>query len=142
MGLAGERLRRVVQEGAEPKRGAAGHLVGERLGEQVCDRAGTLAREPLQVALDLEQVREHGDRVVVDVEVVVGRLADPVEGIELGQDGAGRAELAEQLDPAQWVGPADEQAQLGELALAGRLAGARRGGAGERRRAGSTSNPS
>ena len=72
--------------------------------------------------------------MVVDVEVVVGRLPDPVEGVELGQDGAGRAELAEQLDPAQRVGAADEQPQLGELALAGGLAGPRRGGAGDRRR--------
>ena len=64
--------------------------------------------------------------------MVVRVLLDPTQRFELGEHGAGRPQVVEQLDPAQRVGAADEQPQLGELALPGRLAGACRFGAGER----------
>ena len=113
------------RSGAEAQRVAAGELVGERLGEQRPDLAAGVARVAVEVGLDLEQAGQHLERVPVDVEVVVRVLADAAERLELGQDAGGRAELVEQLEPAQRVGPADQQPQLGELALARRLAGAR-----------------
>ena len=60
-------------------------------------------------------------RVAVDVEVVVGALSDAAQRLQLGQDDGGHAELVEQGEAAQRVGAADQQAQLGELALPGRL---------------------
>ena len=61
----------------------------------------------------------------MDVEVVVRVLADAAERLELGQDAGGGAEPVEQLEPTERVRPADQQPQLGQLALAGRLTGAR-----------------
>ena len=125
---ARRRLADVVEEGAEAQRGAAGHLVGQGLGEQLRGLACALAGEALQVGLDLERVLEDGERVAVDVEVVVGSLPDPAQRLQLGQDDRGEAELVEQGEAAQRVGPADQLAQLGQLALPGGLGGA--GGVG------------
>ena len=76
---SGHRLADVVEQGAEAKPGAPRQLVGERLAEQRADLVGAVAGEALEVALDLEQFVEHLDRVVVDVEVVVGVLVDAAE---------------------------------------------------------------
>ena len=53
---ARRRLADVVKEGTEAQRGAAGHLVGQGLGEQLGDLACALAGEAPQVGLDLEGV--------------------------------------------------------------------------------------
>ena len=118
------RLAEVVEQRAEAQRLAAGQLVGERLGEQLPRLLGPLAREALEVGLDLEQPLEHRQRVAVDVEVVVGALLDPAQRLELGQQRRRDPELVDQLQPAERVGAGDQQPQLGELALAGRLRGA------------------
>ena len=131
---AGRRLADVVEEGAEAQRRAAAHLVGERLGQQRLDLGGALAGEALEVGLDLERVLEHGERVAVDVEVVVGALLDAAQVLQLGQDDGGQLELVEQGEAAQRVGTAEQLAQLGQLALAGGLGGAR----GARRGRGAT----
>ena len=109
-----------------PKRSAraAGHLVGERLGEQRPRVLGALAGEAVEIGLDLQRLLEHRQRVAVDVEVVVGALLDPAQRRQLGQDDRGHAELVEQLEAAQRVVAAEQQAQLGQLALAGGLGGA------------------
>ena len=108
--LAGRRLARVVQDGREAQRLAAGELVGERLGEQRADVGGDIAREPLEIALDLEQVGEHLERVPVDVEVVVGVLLDPAQALELREHPGRAAELVEQPQAPERVGTGDEQA--------------------------------
>ena len=128
---ARRRLADVVEEGAEAKRGAPGHLVGEGLGEQLRDLAGALAGEALQVGLDLQRVPEHREGVAVDVEVVVGALPDAAQRLQLGQDDRGEAQLVEQGEAAQRVGAADQQAQLRELALPRRIGGAGGFGAGQ-----------
>jgi hypothetical protein len=118
---AGGRLADVVHERAEAQRRAAAHLVGERLGEERLQLLRPLAPEPPQVRLDRERLLEHRHRVPVDVEVVVGALFDPAQRLQLRQDDRGEAELVEQRHPAQRVRPADELAQLRELALSGGL---------------------
>ena len=102
----------------------------------VADIGGALAREAIEVVLDLQRVLQHGERVAVDVEMVVGALLDSLQRLQLGQDDSGHAQLVEQGEAAQRVGAADELAQLGELALAGGLAGAAGFGAGKLERAG------
>ena len=56
--------------------------------------------------------------------MVVGSLPDPAQGLQLGQDDRGEAQLVKQGEAAQRVGPADQLAQLGKLALSGGLSGA------------------
>ena len=92
----GRRLADVVQEGAEAQRRAAGHLVGERLGEQRRRLGGALAGEAVEVVLDLQRLLEHGERVAVDVEVVVGALLDPAAAppARAGRPRSGRARRA------------------------------------------------
>ena len=130
---ARRRLADVVQDGAEAQRGAAGHLVGERLVEQRPHLLDSLAGEAAEVGLDLERALEHRQRVAVDVEVVVGALLDVAQRGELGQDDRREAEVVEQGEAAQGVGAADQLAQLGQLPLARRLRGPGRFGARERR---------
>ncbi len=132
-----------MQEGAEAERRAARHLVGERLGEQRPRLGRALAREAVEVGLDLQRPLQDRQRVTVDVEVVVGALLDAAQRLQLGQDDRRQAQLVEQLEAAQRVGAGDEPAQLGELSLPRRLA--RRAAASARARAsvpGSTSRPS
>ena len=64
--------------------------------------------------------------MVVGVEVVVGALADPTEAGQLRQDDGGRAEAVEDPEAGQRLGTREQAGELGELALAGRLGGARR----------------
>ena len=132
--LPGLRLGDVVEEGAEAQRGAAAHLVGERLGEQ--RRPASAARSPAKRArsrLDLQRVLEHRERVAVDVEVVVRALFDARAGpSSSGRTTAVSSELVEQREAAQRVGTAEQLAQLGQLALAGGLGGARGARPGER----------
>ncbi len=115
------RLADVVQERAEAERGAAAELVGERLLEQLPDLVGALAGEAVEAGLDREGLLEHRDRVAVDVEMVVRALFDPAGRLELGQDDGGQVEVVEQLDPAQRVGAGEQLAELGQLALPGRV---------------------
>ena len=69
--------------------------------------------------------------MAVDVEVVVRVLDDAAQRRELGQHGAGRPELVEQLEAPDRVRAGEQQPQLGELALAGGLRRAAGLGAGE-----------
>ena len=131
---AGRRLADVVEDRAEAQRRAPGHLVGERLVEQRPGLRGALAGEAIEVRLDLERALQHRQRVAVDVEVVVGPLLDAAQVGELGQDDRGEAELVEQGEAAQRVGAADQLAQLDQLPLPRRLAGAPGLGPGQRRR--------
>ena len=131
-----------MQDGAEAQRGAAGHLVGERLVEQRPRFAGALAGEAVEVGLDLERALQHRQRVAVDVEVVVGPLLDAAQVGELGEDDRGDAELVEQGEAAQRVAAADQPAQLDQLPLARRLGGAAGFGAGQLGVPGSTSSSS
>ena len=131
----GRGLGDVVEEGAEAQGDGAVHLVGERLGEVGGGLVGALgADEARQVGLDLQRVLEHLERVAVHVEVVVGALFDALRPLQLGEDDGGEAELVEQLEAAQRVGAAEQLAQLGQLALAGGLGGARRRRRGRARR--------
>ncbi len=107
-------------------------LVGQWLGEQLPQLARSLAAEALEVALDLQCVCQHRQGVSVHVEVVVGALFDPAQRLQLGQDDGGQPELVEQGHAAQRVGPADQLAQLDQLALPCRLGGAGSFAAGER----------
>ena len=126
------RLGDVVEEGAEAQRGGAVHLVGERLGEHRGGLLGAVDADVTgQVGLDRERAPQHLERVPVDVEVVVGALADALRRLQLGEDDGGEAELVEQRQPAQRVGAAEQPAQLGQLALAGGLGGAGGGVVGE-----------
>ncbi len=59
----------------------------------------------------------------MDVEVVVGILLDAAQRVELGKHDGGHLELVEQREPPQGIGPGDDGAQLGELALARGLRG-------------------
>ena len=81
LGLAG-----VVDERSEAQRTAPGQLVGKRLGEQLAHSRRVLAGESVEVALDLEQLPQHLDRVAVDVEVVVGALLDTAQRFQLRED--------------------------------------------------------
>ncbi len=65
--------------------------------------------------------------MTVDVEVVIGVLGDPAQRLELGKDTGRRTELVEQAEPAQGIGPGEQQSELGELALACGLGGTRCG---------------
>ncbi len=123
---ARHRLADVVQDGAEAKRRAATEIVGERLVEQHAHLSGSLAGVAVEVALDREQLLEHLDRVIVDVEVVVRVLDHASQRGELRQHGGRRPELVEQPQAGDRIRPGDQQPQLGELALPGRLAGASR----------------
>jgi hypothetical protein len=89
---------------------------------RVADVVSGLAGVSVEVALDLEQVGEHFERVPMDVEVVVGVLADPAQPVELREHLGGGAELVEELEPAQRIGAGDQQPQLGQLPFAGGLA--------------------
>src|SRR6201747_1076562 len=70
----GGRLADVVKEGTEAQGGAAAPLIGERLRQQRRDVVGASAGEAAEIPLDLQRVLEHGERVAVDVEVVIGSL--------------------------------------------------------------------
>ena len=72
--------------------------------------------------------------MTVDVEVVVGALLDAAQRIELGQDHRSEAELVEQRHAAQRVRPADQLAQLDQLALTSGLGCPPGFGAGQRDR--------
>ena len=129
---AGGGLADVVEEGAEAQRGAAGHLVGERLVEQRARLARRARRRsargrprPRACCSSTASVWPWTSRWWF------GPLLDVAQLGELGQDDGGEAELVEQGQAAQRVGAADQLAQLDELALAGRLGGARSLGAGE-----------
>ncbi|HEX8959226.1 MAG TPA: hypothetical protein VF770_05340, partial [Solirubrobacterales bacterium] len=125
-----------MEEGAEAERRAPRHLVGERLGEQRPRLGRTLAREALEVGLDLQRPLQDRQRVTVDVEVVVGALLDAAQRLQLGQDDRRQPQLVEQLETAQRGRAGDKLAQLGKLSLPRRLGGARRFGAGQGQRAG------
>jgi hypothetical protein len=119
-----------VEEGAEAQRRAAGHLVGQGLGEKLADFGGALAGETAEVALDLERVLEDRERVPVHVEMMVGALPNLAQGLQLRQDDRRQLQLVEQCEAPQGVGTAEQLAQLGELALAGRVGGLGGCGAG------------
>jgi hypothetical protein len=70
--------------------------------------------------------------VPVDVEVVIGALADALGLLQLGEDDGGDPQLVEEREAAERVGAAEELAQLGQLALAGGLGGAGGAPVGER----------
>jgi hypothetical protein len=74
---ARQRLSDVVQEGTEAQCRATVHFIRQRIGEQRRQLLRARAAKALQVSLDLERAFEHGDRVAVHVEVVVGPLLDP-----------------------------------------------------------------
>ena len=59
--------------------------------------------------------------MTVDVEVVVGVLLDPAQRLQLGQYARRRAQLTQQVEGPDRILPGDQQAQLGEPALACRL---------------------
>jgi hypothetical protein len=120
-----------VDQGSEAQRPTPGEVVGERFRQQRCHVGGPLTREALQVALDLEQLREHGEGVSVHVEVVVGALLDSAQRLQLGEHAGCHPQRVHQLQPAQWIGTFQELAELGELALAGRLARSRSRAAGK-----------
>ena len=73
-----------MDERAEAQRVTARQIIGERLLEQLPRLVCTLAGEAPQIGLDLEQPLEHRHGVVIDVEVVVGGLIDPSQGLHLG----------------------------------------------------------
>src|SRR5204863_83046 len=79
-------LPHVVHDGTKTQCPAPGQLVGERLGELLGDLRRTVARVPLQVGLDLEQLPQDLDRVTVDIEMVIRVLLDTAERLELRQD--------------------------------------------------------
>ncbi len=68
----------------------------------------------------------------MNVEVVVGVLLDSAEGLELRQEARRRPQPIEQAHAPNRVGAGEQEAQLGELALARRLARTPRLRAGER----------
>ena len=71
-----------------PKRSAVPRLISSASGSasSASQLVRSLAAEALQVRLDLERALEHGHRVAVDVEVVVGALFDPAQRLQLRQD--------------------------------------------------------
>ena len=119
---AGRRFAEVVDERAEAKRPAAREPVGERLGEQLGHGGGVLARVGVEVPLDLDDPAQNLERVPVGIKVVVRVLGHAAQGVELGQHRRHRPELGEHFDAADRIGPAEHRRELGELALAGRLA--------------------
>ena len=126
------RLPDVVQQRAEAQRLGAGELVAERPGQHPLDARGLPGAEHLrQALLQLDLPGQHLERVVVDVEVVVVALLDPVEGGQLGQDRLEHAEAVGQLQPGDCAVRDDQAAQLQEDALARGARHVRRGGAGE-----------
>ena len=126
--VARGRLADVVQQRAEAQRLGAGELVAERLGQDPLDARGLLGAEQLrQPLLQLDLPGQHLERVVVDVEVVVVALLDPVEGGQLGQDRLEHAEAVGQLQPGEGAVRDHQPAQLSEHALAGGARHARRG---------------
>ena len=115
------RLAEVVDQGGAAQRIAPGELVGERLGEQLANVGGRGAHERLQIALDLDQPRQHLHGVPVDVEVVVRVLLDAAKRLELRQQDRGRPKLVQELQRPHRVVAREHQAQLREPALPSRL---------------------
>ncbi len=118
-----------------PKRSAVARSISSASGSARKAAASSARSSPTnrrQVRLDVERVLEHLERVPVDVEVMVGALADALGRLQLGEDDGGDPQLVEEREAAERVGAGEELAQLGQLALAGGLGGA--GGAlvGER----------
>ncbi len=90
-----------------PKRSAvaARQLVGERLGEQRCDRSAVLgAEDRSRIAFERDRLSQHRERVLAHVEVVVVALLDAAERVQLRQDRCGRAGRVHRGDAGERVG--------------------------------------
>ena len=115
-------LRDVVGERAEAKRLGAGELVSERLPEERLDPGAELpAEDDRRVALDLQLLAQHLERVTVHVEVVELALLHTVQRGELGEHGGDQAEPIGERQPLENAVGDHEPAELGEYALRGRL---------------------
>ena len=130
-----------MKDGAEPQRVPAGELVAERLVEQRPHLGRRVAGVAVEVGLDLEQVGQHLERVAVDVQMVVGVLADAAQCLELRQHPCGRAQFVQQREPAQRLRAGEQQPQLGQLTLPRGLRRTRRRVAGEAHRLGIEREP-
>ena len=113
------RLRDVVEQRPEPQGVPAGELVGERLRQQLADRVRVLPQRFAWAALELEHLREHRPRVVVDVEVMEAALLHAAEIGDLGQHHGGRPRRVHQRQPGEDAVRGDDPFQLGEHALRG-----------------------
>jgi hypothetical protein len=108
-----------VQERPEAKRLPPAELVGERLVEDPPELPGVPAEQLAEAILNVDQHREHLERVAVHVEVVVARLLHVVQVAHLGQHGAEQAEPVGQPEAFERAVRDHESAQLGEDTLAG-----------------------
>jgi hypothetical protein len=122
---ARRRLGGVVQQRAPAQCLAAAEPVGERLGEQRCQRIALRTDRGLGLRAggaagrgQLDGSLEHLEGVLVDVCVVEVALLDAAQRVELGQHDGQRAELCDQLDAGARGGRGDRPAQLEEDPLA------------------------
>ena len=125
------RLADVVQERAEAQRGGAAHLVGERLGEQ---RPAPPARSPPKRSSSASTSSVCSSTAIVwpwTSRWWLGPCSTPRRASSSGSTTAVRPSSSSSAQPAQRIGAADQLAQLDQLPLAGRLAGARGFGASE-----------
>ena len=109
--LARRRLADVVEQRAEAHRlprGSSSSASGSA-SSAATSSARSAPTHGAEVALDLEPALAAPRACGPDVEVVVGVLLDAAQRLELGQHGRGRAELVEQLEPAQRVAAGDDQ---------------------------------
>src|SRR5829696_4661782 len=119
------RLAEVVNDGTEAQRSSSRQLVGERLVQELRDLGSAFAGEALEVGFDLQQLAQHFDGVAVDVEVMIRILFNAAQGLQLRQHRARGTQLVHELEPADRIVPGDQQAELPELTLAGRLRASR-----------------
>ena len=108
-----------MEERGEAKRLRAGELVGERLGEGRGHPRRELPERRLGIALDLERLAEHVDRVPVHVEVVVRALLHPAEVLQLRENGRDKAQPLGELQPFDHAVGDHDAAELREHAFRG-----------------------
>ena len=109
----GERLGDVVQQRAEAQRLPAGELVGQRLVQHRRQRRGLLTEDGRRIALEVDRRLQRGERVAVDIEVVVIALLQAAQRVELGQHHRGRADALGQLERRHGTVADEHQPQLG-----------------------------
>ncbi len=106
-----------MQQRPESQRLSTRQLIGERLRQHRCDRAGVLAERPGGIALERDRLGEHRVRVLVHVEMVVAALLDSPQLSQLRQHSSRRAERIHQREPVQGALAGDDPLELGEHAL-------------------------